>query len=146
MNAYQHRLFLHRDRTGDFHAHAADAESQVRLEIDKRCVGNQVEITQARGQLDREFAVNEPLAAVAELDEIFDCAHFDCVPLTKLAHASGRCLPCGPSGPHDLANDLAASLEAGKARQVDASLGVAGTDQDAPFASPQAVDMAVPAH
>ena len=52
VDAHQHRLVLHRHDAVDLDADAAHAQGQVRLRIDHRGVGDQVELAELRRQLD----------------------------------------------------------------------------------------------
>ena len=75
MDADQHRLILHRHVAAFLDADAAHAQRQMRLWIDNRRVGDQIEVTEARWQFDRQFTADQPLALPAELDEILDGTH-----------------------------------------------------------------------
>ncbi len=142
VNAHEDRVLLHGYSAAEFHADPADTQRQMWFQIDKRRVGDQIKVTQPRRQLDRKLAMNKPLPAMAELDEILDGAHLNVVPLAEIAQF--RQVGHVAVGAHDLAND-SGLLEAGEACQVDAALGVAGANQNTSFAGPQTIDMAISA-
>src|SRR5437879_3448688 len=90
------------------------------------------------GQLERKLALNQALALPAILNEIFDRAHLDAVPLAELVQMGqpGHMAVRG----QDLA-DYGGFLQPGEPCQVDASFGVAGTNQDPSLSCTQAGDV-----
>ena len=109
-------------------------QGQVRLGIDDRRVREQVERAQARRQLQGQLPVNQPFALAAILDQVLDGAHLQSVRAAEVAQV--RQASHGAVGIDDLA-DHGRFLQSGEAGQVDAALGVAGTDEHAALAGPQ---------
>ena len=66
-------------------ADAAERQRQVRLLIDHRRVGEQVEHAEVGGQLQGDFALDELLAPPAVFDQVGDGAHLQPVPLAETA-------------------------------------------------------------
>ena len=143
VDAHQHRLGLHRHLPLHLDADAAHAQGQVRLRIDHRRVGDQVEVAVRRRQLHDELALDQALALAAVLDEVLDGTHLEAVLAAELAQV--RQAGHVAVGGHDLADD-GRLLQPGQAGQVDAALGVAGADQHAALAGAQARNVALAAH
>ena len=113
----------------DFDADAAHAQGQVRLRIDHRGVGDQIEVAEARRQLDRQLAVDQPFALPAILDQVLDGAHLQAVLPAESRRSGKRAMRA--VGVDDLADD-GRFLQAGQAGQIDAALGVAGRTRTPP--------------
>ena len=142
VNSDQHRLGLHRYDSADFHADAAIAKCQVRLRVYQRRVSDQVEIAVFRGQLDRFLTADQSLTLPAMLDEVFDCAHLELMPLAVL-HEIGQASHLAIVIEY-LANDCGL-LQARQSGKIDAPFRVARTHENAAFLRPQSIDMALAA-
>ena len=142
MDSHQHGFRLKGNLPANFDTHPAFAQRQMRLGIDDRGIGDQIEFAVHGRQFDADLALDKPFALAAIFDEIFDRTHFEIVPAAELAqvrqagHAAVRV--------DDFANDRRL-LQSGQAGQVDAAFGVAGADQHATGARTQTRHMALAA-
>jgi len=143
VDADQNRIVLDRHDALMIEADASHRKGKVRLRINHGRVGDEIELAKLRRQLDDLLPSNQSFALPSITDQVLDGVHSQAVLLaefTQLGHTRHVAVRAAHFA------DDGRLLQSRETCQIDASLGVARPNEDSPFSSFEAGDVALSAN